>query len=210
MTGNTKTRRLWGAGFVVALMIMTAGCVKYEPLPTAAIVSESEAPDYIIGALDSLTIFVWRNPEVSTSVAVRPDGRISVPLIEDLDAAGRTPTELAREIESKLSVYIQDPMVTVIVGGFSGSFDQQVRVIGEAAAPQAIPYRANMTLLDVMISVGGITDFAAGNRASIVRVVDDQQKQFGVRLDDLVKNGDISANVQILPGDVLIIPESWF
>ena len=165
---------------------------------------------YIIGPGDTLNIFVWRNPELSTSVPVRPDGRLSVPLLEDLMVTGRTPTELAREIEEDLSVFIQDPFVTVIVTNFVGPLTQQVRIIGAAADPQALPFRANMSLLDVMIEVGGLTEFAAGNKASIVRVVDDEQRQFGVRISDLIKDGDVSANVSMLPGDVLIIPEGFF
>ncbi|MGB8275458.1 MAG: XrtA/PEP-CTERM system exopolysaccharide export protein [Alphaproteobacteria bacterium] len=185
-------------------------CGGTETLPTASIVSQGPAPDYRIGPADHLSIFVWRNPELSTSVPVRPDGRISVPLIEDLQAANKTPTQLARDIEKALAVYVQEPIVTVLVSGFVGTFDEQVRVIGEAARPQAIPYRANMTLLDVMIAVGGVTEFAAGNRATIVRIADNKQQSYEARLDDLLKDGDITANVQILPGDVLIIPEAWF
>lgn len=172
--------------------------------------SQTSSPLYRIGPGDSLQIFVWRNAELSTSVPVRPDGRISVPLIEDLEVTGRTPTELAREIETALGVYVQDPSVTVIVTGFVGPYSQQVRVVGEAAQPQAIAYRANMTVLDVMIAVGGLTEFAAGNRATLVRQTAEGQKQFRVRIDDLIKQGDISANVEMLPGDVLIIPESFF
>lgn len=190
---------------------MTA-CASHEQLPSAMFVSPNEGPgpDYIIGPLDAVNIFVWRNQEVSTNVTVRPDGRISVPLIEDLPATGRTPTQLARDIEEKLSVYIRNPIVTVIVGGFNGPFAQQVRVVGEAASPAAIPYRANMTLLDVMITVGGLTDFAAGNQASLIRNDNGAQQQYTVRIGDLIKDGDISANVRILPGDVIIIPESIF
>ncbi len=179
-------------------------------LPAAKLGEESVAPMYRIGAGDNLQIFVWRNAELTIAVPVRPDGRISVPLMEDLEAANKTPSELAREIEEKLAVFVQDPIVTIIVTGFVGPFTQQVRVLGEAAQPQAIPYRANMTALDVMISVGGLTQFADGNDATIVRLVEDEQKEFRVRLDDLIKDGDITANVAMLPGDVLIIPESLF
>jgi len=181
-------------------------------LPAANFVAPSEGPgpDYLIGPLDTLNIFVWRNQEVTTTVTVRPDGRISVPLIEDLSATGKTPTQLARDIEEKLSVYIRNPIVTVIVSGFVGPFAQQVRVVGEAVEPQAIPYRANMTLLDVMISVGGLTEFAAGNRASLVRYEGGEQREYTVRVSDLIRYGDTSANVTILPGDVIIIPESFF
>ena len=190
--------------------LAVGACSGGATLPPATLGATQASPDYRIGPGDTLQIFVWRNAELSTSVPVRPDGRISVPLIEDLSVIGKTPTQLARDIEKQLGEYVQDPRVTVIVTNFVGPPNQQVRVVGEAAQPQAIPYRADMTLLDVMIAVGGLTEFAAGNRATIVRVTPDGQKQFRVRLDDLLKNGDISANVAIMPGDVLIIPESFF
>ena len=165
---------------------------------------------YLIGPGDSLSVFVWNNPEVSTSVTVRPDGMISTNLVEDLKVTGQTPTEAARQIEGALSKYIKEPIVTVIVGGFIGPYSEQVRILGEATSPQTLAYRQNMTVLDVMIAVGGITDFADGNDASIIRVVSGAQKQYNVRLNDLVRDGDISANVDMLPGDILIIPEAWF
>jgi polysaccharide biosynthesis/export protein len=192
---------------VIALL---AGCSSTEPLPAIGPMSDTSSPDYVIGPLDSLQVFVWRNPEVTTTVPVRPDGRISTPLIEDMQAAGKTPTQLARDIEHELGKYIVDPVATVIVTGFNGPFSQQVRVVGEAAKPQAIPYRENMTLLDVMIAVGGLTEFASGNRAVLIRGSGEQQKEYRVRLADLLKNGDVSANARILPGDVLMIPQSWF
>lgn len=195
---------------VAFAMFAVSGCASYEDLPPATPKVEGPGPEYIIGPLDNLNIFVWRNPDVSISVPVRPDGRISTPLIEDLAAAGKTPTQLARDVEGELAKFIQDPIVTVIVTGFNGPFARQVRVVGQATRPQAIPYRDNMTLLDVMVAVGGITEFAAGNRASIVRTVNTEQKQYRVRVSDLVKDGDVTANVQMLPGDILIIPESWF
>ncbi len=208
MTGN-KGLRATLAGFAFAVLALT-GCSSLEGLPPATPTIEGPGPEYVIGPLDNLNIFVWRNPDVSINIPVRPDGRISTPLIEDLPAAGKTPTQLARDIEGELSKFIQDPIVTVIVTGFNGPFARQVRVVGQATRPQAIPYSDNMTLLDVMVAVGGITEFAAGNRASIVRTVNNEQRQYRVRLSDLVKDGDVSANVQMLPGDVLIIPESWF
>lgn len=191
------------------VLIGMAGCAAtHPPAPTSA----TQASDfyYIIGPGDSLDIQVWRNPEVSKSLPVRPDGKISTPLVEDLTAANKTPSQLARDIEKALAKFIQDPIVTVIVTGFSGPYNHQVRVIGQAAKPQALQYREKMTLMDVMIAVGGITDFAAGNKASIVRIVDGKQQQLGVRLESLIRDGDISANVDVLPGDVLIIPESFF
>jgi len=170
----------------------------------------NSTPFYHIGPGDTLNVFVWRNPDLSLAVPVRPDGRISLPLVEDLLVDGKTPTMLAREIEKILAIYVKDPIVTVIVTGFVGPYDQQIRVIGEAGKPQALPYRANMTLLDVMIAVGGLTDYASGNQSVIVRMKSGIQQQIEVRLEDLIKDGDISANLNLLPGDILIIPESWF
>jgi polysaccharide export outer membrane protein len=167
---------------------------------------------YVIGSGDSLSIFVYRNPDLSEGgVSVRPDGRISTPLIEDITAAGKTPTQLARELEGRLKKYIQDPNVTVIVRSFIGPFDRQIRVIGEATEPAAIPYRDHMTLLDVMIATKGLTKYAAGNRAEIVRRdVDGKQTAIRVRLNDLIKDGDIDQNIEMQPGDTLIIPQTWF
>jgi polysaccharide export outer membrane protein len=165
---------------------------------------------YRIGPGDTLNVFVWGNTDLSVKVIVRPDGYVTTPLVEDVLASGLTPTELARELETKLSRYIKSPKVTVSVENFVGRFDQQIRVVGEAAQPRALPYRESMTLLDVMIAVGGITEFAAGNRSTLVRTVGSEQKQYRIRIDDLIKEGDMSANVQMLPGDVIIIPEAWF
>jgi polysaccharide export outer membrane protein len=166
--------------------------------------------DYLIGPGDNISIIVWRNPEVSQVVPVRPDGKITTPLVEDLPASGKTSTELARDIEKALARFIQQPVVTVIVTGFVGTYGEQIRVIGQAAKPQSLPYRRDMSVLDVMIAVGGVTEFAAGNKASIIRQVDGKQQQFTVRLNDLIKDGDISANVPMRPGDILVIPESFF
>lgn len=194
---------------MLAAGLLAACGSSLPPAPSASPASIGPTPDYEIGPLDTVQIFVWRSPELSVTVPVRPDGRISTPLIEDLEAAGKTPTQLARDIEQRLRMFVQDPVVTVIVSNFSGPFDQQVRVVGEAVQPRAIPYRANMTVLDTMIEVGGLTQFAAGNRAVLVRNAGEQKSSFTVRLDDLLKDGDISANVPMLPGDVLIIPQSW-
>ncbi|MCF6209975.1 MAG: polysaccharide export protein [Gammaproteobacteria bacterium] len=192
--------------FVAATILWLAGCaVSHEPPPPVA----DANPAYIIGPGDTLEIFVWRNSEVSNSVTVRPDGKISTPLVEDLQAAGMTPTELARNVEAELAKYLKEPLVTVIMRGFVGPYSQQIRVVGEAAAPRVLSYRENMSVLDVMIAVGGLTEFASGNKAMIVREVDGKRQQFVVRLDDLIRDGDISANVPVLPGDILIIPESW-
>jgi polysaccharide export outer membrane protein len=165
---------------------------------------------YLIGPGDSLQVFVWGQPELSVTVPVRPDGRVSTPLIEDLEAVGKTPTQLAREMEHVLSEYIRSPEVNVIVQKFVGTFGDQIRVLGQAAQPRSIPYRDRMTLLDVIIEVGGLTKFAAGNRTKVVRNVDGQSKEFRVRLDDLMNRGRIKENMLMQPGDVVIIPESVF
>ncbi len=177
-----------------------------QPARTTAVDQYS----YLIGPNDSVTIFVWRNPELSGSFIVRPDGKISTSLVEDVPVAGRTPTQFARDMEKILAKYIRDPVVTVSVSGFVGPFSEQVRVIGAAAKPQSYPYRQYMTVLDLMIASGGLTDFANGNGAKLVRVKNGKQMTYDVRLDDLVREGDISANVDILPGDIVIIPEAWF
>jgi len=195
---------------VTAGMVVAACSDDMAELPPLDPAETYEAPAYRIGPGDNLNIFVWRNPELTTSVPVRPDGRISVPLLEDLMAADKTPSELGREIEKELAVFIQNPLVTVIVTNFVGTFGQQVRVVGQAQQPRSIPYRANMTLLDVMIAVGGLTAFADGNRATIVRTIDGQQQTYRVRLADLLKEGEVEANVAVLPGDVVIIPETFF
>jgi polysaccharide export outer membrane protein len=171
---------------------------------------QSYEAKYLIGPGDSVRIDVWRNPELSSVVPVRPDGKITTPLAEDLQASGKTPTQLARDVEKFLEKYIQSPVVTVIVTSFVGPYTQQIRVIGEAAKPAALPYRENMTLMDVMIQVGGITDFAAGNKASILRSEGGKSQQLGVRLYDLIRRGDLSANVAMRPGDILVIPQSFF
>lgn len=201
----------WLAGLALALPILgLSGCASTHPPLTNSAEDTPPAHDYLIGPGDNVNITVWRNPEVSMTVPVRPDGKITTPLVEDLPASGKTPSQLARDIEKQLGKYIQDPIVTVIVTGFVGPYSEQIRVIGQAAKPQALPYRENMTIMDVLIMVGGITDFAAGNKASILRNVGGTQQQLGVRLDDLLKDGDVSANVPMRPGDVLVIPESFF
>jgi len=179
-------------------------------LPQSAANIPGSGPEYVIGPLDTLNIFVWRHPELSENVPVRPDGRISVPLIEDMTATGKTPTQLGSDLGKELEKFVQDPVVTVIVTGFNGPYDRQIRVIGEAAHPQAIPYRDNMTVLDAMIAVGGLTQYAAGNSASVVRRVNGKETEYRVKLSDLLQDGDIRANATLLPGDVIIIPQSWF
>ncbi len=165
---------------------------------------------YLIGAGDQLNIFVWRNPEVSGSFIVRPDGMITTSLVEDIKVSGKTPTELARSIEEILATYLRDPIVTVTVNSFTGPFSEQVRVIGEASQPKAINYTQHMTLLDVMIQVGGLTEFADGNDAVLIRIEKGKQVQYDILIDDLLKDGNIAANVDMLPGDIIIIPEAWF
>jgi polysaccharide export outer membrane protein len=189
-------------------MLGLGGCA--STANTAAPMAQAPDKDYLIGPGDNLSIVVWRNPEVSQGVPVRPDGKITTPLVEDLQAAGKTSTELARDIEKALAKFIQQPVVTVIVTSFVGNYGEQVRVIGQAAKPQALPFRRNMSLMDVLIAVGGVTEYASGNRASIIRTIDGKQQKLAVRLDDLIKDGDISANTYMYPGDVLVIPESYF
>jgi polysaccharide export outer membrane protein len=191
-----------------------SGCALWNrfraPAPAAPAMASAVPADYLIGPGDAVNIIVWRNPEVSMSVPVRPDGKITTPLVEDLPAAGKTSTELARDIEKALAKFIQQPVVTVVVTGFIGNYGEQIRVIGQAAKPQSLPYRRDMSLMDVLIAVGGVTEYASGNRASIIRTVDGRQQKLRVRLDDLIKDGDISANMPMRPGDILVIPESFF
>ncbi len=186
---------------------LLASCA--SPYPPAPVLAGNADYTYIIGAGDNINIIVWRNPELSLSVPVRPDGKLAAPLVEDIVAQGKTSIQLAREVEQVLSKYVRDPVVTVLVTGFVGPYSEQIRVVGEAAKPQFLPYKSKMTLLDVMIAVGGLTDFAAGNSATILRTAD-SNKQYAVRLQDLIKRGDVSANVEMRPGDILIIPQSLF
>ncbi|WP_236702633.1 XrtA/PEP-CTERM system exopolysaccharide export protein [Thalassomonas actiniarum] len=183
-------------------------------LPSATLhpstTSDVASYKYLIGAGDVLNIFVWRNPEVSGTFVVRPDGMITTSLVEDIQVSGKTPTELARSIEEILATYLRDPVVTVTVNEFVGPITEQIRVIGEAAQPQAVNYKQNMTLLDVMILVGGLTEFADGNDATLVRIENGRQMEYQVLIEDLLKNGEISANVDVLPGDIIVIPETWF
>jgi polysaccharide export outer membrane protein len=201
-------RTLWfRIVLAIAAAAALAGCAsRYPQAPATA-----AAPDYryVIGPGDTLNVVVFRYPDLSMSIPVRPDGRISAPLVEDLVAVGKDPTTVAREMEKALSKYIRDPVVSVVVTGFVGPYREQIRVVGEATRPQVLAYRQNMTLLDVMIAVGGMTDFADGNAATIMRATEGN-KQYGVRVKDLLKRGDVSANVEMRPGDVLIIPQSWF
>ena len=190
----------------VATGCATNNAAELRPAPAVAAATDY---NYIVGPGDSLNIIVWRNPELSLSVPVRPDGKVSTPLVDELVAQGKTSIEIAREVEKALGKFVRDPVVTVIVTSFIGPYSEQIRVVGEAAKPQALPYKQKMTLLDVMIAVGGLTDFADGNGASITRV-SEGGKRYSVRLKDLIKRGDIAANVEMKPGDILIIPQGWF
>lgn len=215
MRGSTKvTKLLLGAGLVAMAVTGCTGPSGGAKLPPAAFVANQEGPgeDYIIGPLDQLTIFVWRNPELGAKVQVRPDGRITTPLITDMPAVGKTPAMLAQDLKIQLSEYIKDPLVSVIVDNFSGTYSQQIRVVGATEKPASLPYRANMTLLDAMIAVGGLSEFAAGNRARLIRAdkATGRQQEFQLRIGRLLKQGDASANVKLEPGDVIIIPESAF
>jgi polysaccharide biosynthesis/export protein len=191
---------------LIVVLLSACGSVNHPPAPLSA---STDDYNYIVGPGDSLNIIVWRNPELSLSVPVRPDGKVSTPLVDELVAQGKNSNQIAREVEKQLSKYVRDPVVTVIVTGFVGPYSEQIRVVGEAAKPQFLPYKQKMTLLDVMIAVGGLTDFAAGNKATIVRS-GEGSKQYSVRLSDLIKRGDVSANVEMKPGDILIIPQSFF
>jgi polysaccharide export outer membrane protein len=199
-------RILVGLTIVGGLAACAAPSGNHPPAPAEA---GNADYTYIIGAGDSINIVVWRNPELSMSVPVRPDGKIAAPLVDELVAQGKTSVQLAREIEVVLAKYVRDPIVTVLVSGFVGPYSEQIRVVGEAARPQFLPFKTKMTLLDVMIAVGGLTDFASGNSATILRT-GDGNKQYTVRLNDLIKRGDVSANVEMRPGDILIIPQSLF
>lgn len=226
-----KFSKAVNCGSIIATGLMLVACAKPQGglPPSTSYSTQTSSPEtysYQIGPGDQLQIFVWRNPEVSQTITVRPDGKITTPLVEDLQASGKTPNQLARDLEKALETYIRQPIVTVIVANGIGPYSEQIRVIGQVsgsqsggggdqagrgAGPQAraIAYRHKMTLLDVMIAVGGLSEFAAGNKTKVVRVADGKQQEYQVRLDDLL-NGDITANVDMLPGDILIVPEAWF
>jgi polysaccharide export outer membrane protein len=205
LTGRVRTAALV---LMAIVAVAVSGCATKLPMAPSQLEANNDYT-YLIGPGDNVNIVIWRNPELSMSVPVRPDGMITTPLVEDIKATNKTPTQLARELEKALAKYIQDPIVTVIVTGFVGPYSEQIRIVGQAARPQTIPYRQNMSILDVMITVGGLTDFAAGNRATILRTREGNA-QYRVRLNDLLQKGDVSANVDMRPGDVLIIPESYF
>jgi len=214
MSQHRFARFLAGSALASVALSGCATTASGPELPPAQFVAMQEGPgeEYVIGPLDNLTIFVWRNPELGAKVQVRPDGRITTPLITDMPAVGKTPSMLAEDIRLQLSQYIEDPLVSVIVNSFEGTFSQQIRVVGATEKPASIPYRANMTVLDAMIAVGGLSEYAAGNKARLIRFdkATGKQKEYNLRLGDLLKKGDSKANVMLAPGDVIIIPESMF
>ena len=195
---------------IISLALFFAACSAQNEAASTAPVTLEGSTEYIIGPSDELDICVWQNPDLSVTVPVRPDGRISTPLVNDMVAASKTSAQLSKDLEKELSQYVKDPLVTVSVKTFNGPYSQQIRIVGQASQPMAIPFRNRMTVLDAMIAVGGMTEFAAGNRTVIVREEGGEKKSYSVRLDDLLLNGDVSANVPLMPGDILIIPESWF
>jgi len=201
--------KLWRMACVPFLACMLLACSATGPLPPAPLVANTSAHVYQIGPLDTLNIVVWQNADLSSRVTVRPDGRISMPLVEDVQAAGRTPVDLARDIEKSLAKFVREPKVTVVMNSVPGASSEQVRVVGEAAKPQAVACRQDMTVLDVMIQVGGLTDYADGNGAVLVRGAE-RGAQYTLRLKDLLKRGDMSANAQVIPGDIIIVPQSLF
>lgn len=208
MNGLSWCFRSLRVGSLAVLALFMAGCATSDAPPAPARAASADY-NYVIGAGDAVNIVVWRNPELSGTYPVRPDGKLAAPLVDELVAQGKTPPELARDIEKKLATYVRDPVVTVIVTGFVGPYSEQIRVVGEAARPLFLPYKQKMTLLDVMIAAGGLTDFADGNRAIIQRT-SEGNKQYAVRLKDLIKRGDLSANVEMRPGDILVIPQGLF
>lgn len=210
-----KTSKIALSNLIFFLFIAVMGCSSNSgKLPSAttytSVTTSVDDYQYLIGPGDNLSIFVWRNPDISGSFLVRPDGKVTTSLVEDIEVSGKTPTMLAREIEEQLGKYINNPRVTVSVTGFTGPLSEQVRVIGEATNPSAVNYTERMTLLDLMISVGGLTEFASGNDAKLVRMVEGVQKTYGLRIDELIKEGSIEENIDMLPGDIIIIPEAWF
>lgn len=210
---------LWGAGSMVSFLLRLAGALGLavlsgcasSPVDVANLSGDNSFKhEYLIGPGDNLHISVWHYPDLSLTAPVRPDGNITTPLVEDMQASGKTSTQLARDIEKALGKFIKEPIVTVTVTGFSGPYGEQIRIIGQAVKPQALPYRNGMSLMDVLILVGGMTPYASGNRAHVIRNYEGKMKKFPVRLNDLLKDGDLSANIPMRPGDVLVIPQSFF
>jgi len=206
---NFALRGMAKSALAAAAILVTGLCYSASP-GMAQAQAAMDVSKYVIGPGDQLQISVWKNPELSTAVPVRPDGRISTPLVTDVVAAGRTPEELGHDIEARLKKYVSDPIVTVIVSSFVGPYSQQVRIVGEASQPKALPYLAHMTVLDAMIASGGLTPYASGNRAKLIRKVNGKDVSTTLRLSDLLKEGDLSANAELQPGDTIIIPQSFF
>jgi len=207
---NFALRGMAKSALAAAAILVTGLCYSASPVVAQAAQAPLDVSKYVIGPGDQLQISVWKNPELSTAVPVRPDGRISTPLVTDVVAAGRTPEELGHDIEARLKKYVSDPIVTVIVSSFVGPYSQQVRIVGEASQPKALPYLAHMTVLDAMIASGGLTPYASGNRAKLIRKVNGKDVSTTLRLSDLLKEGDLSANAELQPGDTIIIPQSFF
>jgi polysaccharide export outer membrane protein len=214
VVAQSRTALALGAAALALTGCASGGSPTGNRLPAASFVTSDQdvSEEYIIGALDELTIFVWRNPELGAKVQVRPDGRITTPLISDMTAVGKTPSQLANDIKGILNQYIEEPLVSVMVDKFQGTFSQQIRIVGATEKPASLPFRANMTLLDAMIEVGGLSEFAAGDKARLVRQdrATGRQKEYDLKISRLIKRGDTSANVKLEPGDVIIIPESMF
>lgn len=200
------TRRTAWIAIIASGVAVLSGCANNPPPPETV----AGSTRYHIGAGDDLNVFVWQNNDLSTHIKVRPDGMISLPLVNDIPAAGKTPTELAQDIEHRLKKYVNNPTVSVMVNSFVGLDSEQIRVVGEAAKPQTIPYRKRMTALDAMIAAGGLTRYAAGDRSTLVRTVDGRQESYTLRLSKLLQDGDMSANVPLEPGDVIVIPQTYF
>lgn len=194
---------------MVVMAASMSGCAGFKNYPDAPTVASTPDYSYVVGPGDMLNIIVWRNPELSQMVPVRPDGHISTPLVDGMLAQGKTSVQIARDVEKELGKYVRDPVVTVVVTEFVGPYSEQIRVVGEAAKPQFLPYKQKMTVLDVLIAAGGLTNFADGNNSTLIRTMEGN-KRYNVRLNDLIKRGDIDANVDVLPGDILIIPQGWF
>ncbi len=203
----TRTISILGLSLVIAF---ATGCASKLPPVSGELKDLEKNFTYLIGPGDSVEIFVWGNEELTVTVPVRPDGKITTRLVENIRASGKTPSRLARDIEKAYSEYVKNAVVSVIVNGFVGIPSQQIRVVGEASKPLSVPYKKHMTLLDLMIAVGGLTDFADGNETVLIRYDKGGRQMYSVRLEDLLKDGDISANVSLWPGDVIIIPEAWF
>lgn len=211
LLGPSQISRRMTSMIVVLLMAFVAGCgsTSYPPVPEAQRNIDVDY-DYILGPGDTVSIFVWGNEELSTGGAIRPDGKLTTHLVEDLQASGKTSSQLARDIEAAYAEYVRQPVVSVTVAGFAGVPEQMIRVLGEATNPKRIPFRKHMTLLDLMIAVNGLSEYADGNNSVLVRTVDGVEQTYSLRLDDLVRKGDITANIAMMPGDILLIAESWF